>query len=269
MRSQQPSSLAFSFFSSSFSPSPAPLLPSKEQKTLPDPDPHPAEGHLHPPEQNRSSKKVDCSPQDWWQRVHPEILPAWDWQQQEGQKQMEQLFAATLPSPLVCHYILGFLENSNADVTESNVTTVYNVMEVGHESCIPDRQTGPGTATGALPHNSQPLLRPLFLTFSNQCFLLHKLVSISNIFVNVRQDQVPLRGRYLTTFILFCFSYLFQINVCFPSDKFPFGTYVKVRQGNIWNPSYIARRQKNLSKAGSIFSLGTLWDTTRYSESTI
>ena len=63
---------------------------------------------------------------------------------------MEQLFVATLPSPIAWHFILGFLENSNVDVTD--VTTVYcsrSILEVGRESCIPDRQTGPGTATGA------------------------------------------------------------------------------------------------------------------------
>ena len=94
-----------------------------------------------------------------------------------------------LPSPIAWHFILGFLENSNVDVTD--VTTVYcsrSVLEVGRESCIPDRQTGPGTATGALPHNFHPLLALLFLPFPlNVWFPADKF--LFSTFLKVRQGQ--------------------------------------------------------------------------------
>ena len=145
---------------------------------------------------------------------------------------MEQLFVATLPSPIAWHFILGFLENSNVDVTD--VTTVYcsrSILEVGRESCIPDRQTGPGTATGALPHNFHPLLALIFLTFSNQCLVPCKQIT-NGTFVKVRQGQ--------------CMG-------TFPSSKILL---------IIWPGG------KNFCKVGSIFSLGTLWDTTRKSQNT-
>ena len=69
-------------------------------------------------------------------------------------------------------------------------------MEVGRESCIPDRQTGPGTATGALPHNFHPLLALIFLTFSNQCLVPCKQIT-NGTFDNVWEPS-PLQKSYLS-----------------------------------------------------------------------